>query len=274
MRRPQRLLLILMLISTGCANNSLPRGTSDPQTIVLRLSRGNFPVLVYEPKGEIKGTLLFGSGDGGWKIWEERACRSLALDGWRVIGWDCRQYASDRFVPYGAQILGRDLQTMVSVGIGGRSQGKPVFYGGYSTGAEQAVSGSAWMLSRQGASECLPRGLLLVAPGERGRYGITEADLIGMTPHGVGSFGLADLASSLGQIPIAQIHGTLDPLDSTKWFEGSGKNQIHHRIIMIQGNGHFFGNADEFFQVEVCKAADWLLQCSQASFSSSKRNCP
>ena len=153
MRRPQRLLLILMLISTGCANNSLPRGTSDPQTIVLRLSRGNFPVLVYEPKGEIKGTLLFGSGDGGWKIWEERACRSLALDGWRVIGWDCRQYASDRFVPYGAQILGRDLQTMVSVGIGGRSQGKPVFYGGYSTGAEQAVSGSAWMLSRQGASE-------------------------------------------------------------------------------------------------------------------------
>ena len=95
-----------------------------------------------------------------------------------------------------------------------------------------------------------------------------------MTPRGVGSFGLADLASSLGQIPIAQIHGTLDPLDSTKWFEGTGKNQIHHRIIMILGNGHFFGNADEFFQVEVCKAADWLLQCSQASFSSSKRNCP
>lgn len=101
-----------------------------------------------------------------------------------------------------------------------------------------------------------------------------------MTPRGVGSFGLADLASSLGQIPIAQIHGTLDPLDSTKWFEGSEKNQIHHRIIMIQRNGHFFANADEPFQLELRKAADWLLRCSQASSassassSSSKRNGP
>jgi len=237
----------------------------------MRLTRGDFPVRVYAPKGEIKGTLLFGSGDGGWKIWEDCACQSLALDGWRVIGWDCRRYASDGFVPYSAEILGRDLQTMVSVGIGGSSRGKSVFYGGYSTGAEQAVSGAAWMLSQQGASECLPRGLLLVAPGERGRYGITKADLIGMTPRGVGSFGLADLASSLGKIPIAQIHGSLDPLDSTKWFEGGEKNQIQHRIIVIQGDGHFFGNADKSFQLELCKAADWLLSCSQAS-SSSKRN--
>ena len=244
------------MAGAACARNPLPEGSRDPETIVLKFTRGDFSVRIYDPKvpvgGEPKGTMVFGSGDGGWKTWEELSCRSLALRGWRVIGWDCRKYATDELGPYDAEVLGKDLQRMASRSGGGG----PLIYGGYSTGAEQAVAGAAWALShKESGSFAVPQGLLLVAPGERGRYGITQSDLIGLTPRGDGSFSLADLAPMLGTLPVIQIHGTLDPLDSTSWLS---LLKGPHRLIEIKGGGHFFGNADPGFQETLGNAAQWL----------------
>jgi hypothetical protein len=258
-----RLLLILCLIGAGCAKNSLPEGSHDPETIVLKLSRGDFSVRIYQPKGVFagapKGAVIFGSGDGGWKIWEERACRSLALDGWHVIGWDCRKYAEDDLGPYDADVLGWDLQTMASLS-GEASRAGTLIYGGYSTGAEQAVAGAVWALSHKGSgsSRC-PQGLLLVAPGARGRYGITNSDLIGIMPRGAGSFSLVELAPQLGKLPVVQCHGTLDPLDSTAWLSSL---RGPHLLSEIKGAGHVFGDADPHFQEILRNAARWLLEHS------------
>lgn len=74
----------------------------------------------------------------------------------------------------------------------GAGDAVPVWYGGWSTGAEQSVAAAA-------CANRLPQlvGLLLAAPGTRGRYGITSSDLLGGTPTGPDSFALADMVMPL-----------------------------------------------------------------------------
>jgi hypothetical protein len=134
-----------------------------------------------------------------------------------------------------------------------------LLYAGYSTGAEQAVAAAAKSASGK-VDAPRPSGLLLIAPGSRGRYGITFSDLMGLTPRGPGSFSRADLAPELGSIPVFQIHGTLDPLDSTSWLE---LLRGEHRLVSLPGTGHFFGDADTTFLDALTKGAAWLHKASR-----------
>ena len=244
--------------------------------ISLDLKRGKFPVRCYEPQGAPKAILVFGSGDGGWKSWEEKAARGLASAGFKVIGWDCRAYAAK---PYDASGLGADVAQMAKEGlkraardgITGEKVPIPLFYGGYSTGAEQAVGAAASNLqhressvggAKEEISQYCPSGLLLVAPGERGRYGITLADLLGRTPRGPTSFALKELAPRLGTIPVAQIHGSLDPLDSTEWLQFL---KGPHRLNTLSGFGHFFGDAGTDLRKTLVEDAEWLVRQSSSS---------
>jgi hypothetical protein len=101
---------------------------------------------------------------------------------------DCRKFADSR--TYDQARLGAGFHAAVEA-VRKRSdadESTPVWYGGWSTGAEQSV-----------AAACADRpahlvGLLLAAPGSHGRYGITTSDLLGKDPEGPGSFALADLA--------------------------------------------------------------------------------
>jgi type IV secretory pathway VirJ component len=259
-------LLALLVIQSDCSKGPMT-GIGGPPTVTLQLTRGDFSVRVYEPVVPVKSIIVFGSGDGGWKDWEEHACRALSLAGHRVIGWDCRRYADK---PYDVAILGTDLRRMSlaglknSMGHGPPAKGDPlpVLYGGYSTGAEQAVAAAVWSAGNSAPPAAnysiAPAGLLLVAPGERGRYGITTSDLMGIKPHGPGSFSLGDLAGQLPDLPVAQIHGTLDPLDSTDWL-ASLRGPVH--LVTIAGTGHFFGDADAELQRGLVESASWILSC-------------
>jgi type IV secretory pathway VirJ component len=222
-------------VISGCVDSRPALGDSSCIE-VLPLTRGDFPVRVYNPAGDPRGTIVFGSGDGGWKIFEDRSSLALSRAGWRVIGWDCRIYADKRCGPYDREILGRDLNIMAHR----FSSNGVVLYAGYSTGAEQAVAAAAWSVER-GHS---PDGLLLIAPGSRGRYGITGADLMGLTPRGYGTFSLAELAPALATTPVIQIHGKMDPLDSISWLTSL---RGEHRLVTLAGTGHFFGDADPVF---------------------------
>jgi type IV secretory pathway VirJ component len=249
-------LLIVLLVALGCSRKTLPEGSKAPAMISLKLARGSFSVRQYEPPSKPKALIVFGSGDGGWKLWEERTSLTLALAGFRVMGWDCKVYAAK---PYDAEILGRDLQKISQAGVGSDSPKIPIFYAGYSTGAEQAIAAAAWSMT-QGKSThsslLTPQALLLIAPGERSRYGITLTDLMGFSPRGKGSFTMSDMASLLQSLPVAQIHGAFDSLDSTEWLR---QLKGHHRLYTIKDVGHFFGDADEDFLMIVVEAARWLL---------------
>ena len=259
LRRGGGLLCVLTLWGglAACARPNLPEVGHSERLVTLKLVRGDFLVHCYEPEGDPKAVLVFGSGDGGWKHLEDQVARTQIQRDCRVIGWDCRAYAKEL---YDEAVLGEDCARMAAFGAGSiksaaTAPALPIFYGGYSTGAEQAVAAAAWSV-RQKAGRS-PSGLLLVAPGTRGRFGITWADLMGVTPRGAGSFSLKECAPAMGSIPVAQIHGTLDILDSTEWLSSLAGPQ---HLATLGETGHFFGDADERFQKTVSQEVSWLLK--------------
>ena len=103
-------------------------------------------------------------------------------------------------------------------------------------------------------------GLLLVAPGSRGRYGMTTSDLLGLDPTGEGSFGLADFADQLDPLRVAQFSAGLDPLDDTSWLSSLG---TPHRVFNLERTLHDMGGAGEEFQAKLDEALQWTLSSKQ-----------
>ena len=172
-----------------------------------------------------------------------------------MAGVDFARYAEKDF---SQEVLAADYAVFVSelakrCGSGDASGEKPVLYGGWSMGAEHALAAAA---SRTGRVAAL-KGLLLVAPGERGRYGLHTADTLGLTPRGRGTFALADFAPALGGLRLAQLHATLDPLDSTDWFAGRG---LDLRLWKYPRGFHDFDGAGPEFLALMDKAIVWLLK--------------
>ena len=61
-------------------------GAFGGQEVFLKLPRISFPVRIYEPEQRCRGLILFASGDGGWKEFEDKICRYFASQGfaWSV----------------------------------------------------------------------------------------------------------------------------------------------------------------------------------------------
>ena len=226
-------------------------GSFGGQETVLKLPRMSFPVRIYEADKRCRALVLFASGDGGWKAFEDKICRYLASQGLCVVGWDCRKFADPG--SYDQKILAAGFAAALDEAsrING-VRDVPVIFSGYSTGAEQAVAAAA----------AIPRppklvGLLIIAPAERGRYGITMPDLMGIKPLGKGSFGLSDLAPAMTGLRVVQIHGEHDPLDSTEWL---GHLDTPHRLMTYPDGWHFFKDGPPDFLKLLADAIDWILK--------------
>ena len=226
-----------------------------PVTEPLALERGAFEVAWYLPADgqPVRGFFVLGSGDGGWSYWETRMARHLVQNGWAVAGVDFASYAA---TDYKQVILAADLARLVTE-LGRRTglpvDGQlPVVYGGWSMGAEQSLPAAAVRAMRP-PGLC---GLLLVAPGPRGRYGLRMADKLGITPTGKGTFGLADFAPKLRGLKLAQLHAGLDLLDSIDWHEGLA---INLRLWTYPRSFHDFSNASDDFLALTDEALDWLV---------------
>jgi phosphatidylglycerol lysyltransferase len=217
---------------------------------LLKLPRMSLPVRIYEAEQNCRGLILFASGDGGWKEFEDKICRYFASQGLCVVGWDCKKFA-DRGL--------YDLTTLASGFAAAVEEAKllcgigdlPIIFSGYSTGAEQAVA----------AATALPRqpeliGLLIIAPGERGRYGITMSDLMGIRSTGEASFGLSDLAPKVKGLRIVQIHGEHDPLDSTEWLQHL---DTPYQLKTYPDGWHFFKGGPPDFHKVLGDGIDWIL---------------
>src|SRR4051812_3913152 len=62
-------------------------------TITLSLKRGPFGTYHFVPAGAARALVLFGSGDGGWGLLENRVCSILAAQSIYTVGIDCNKYA-------------------------------------------------------------------------------------------------------------------------------------------------------------------------------------
>ena len=88
----------------------------------------------------------------------------------------------------------------------------PVIYGGWSSGAVQAVPAAAYKNRPKSLT-----GLMMFGADSRGRYGLRDSDLIGKTPTGPGTFGLAEFTKDVAKLRVVQFHGGADFMASASW---------------------------------------------------------
>ncbi|MDB6079815.1 MAG: hypothetical protein JWO82_3562, partial [Akkermansiaceae bacterium] len=239
MRFFQRLFL-LIFVFCGLAK------AAEPEIKTVDLARAPGKVHIYKNTDKPVAMIVFGSGDGGWTDWEEQMCQWLSDAGWWVAGMDCYNYAQK---DYDQDLLRNDFQVMA------RSleapEGTPLYYGGWSMGAVQAVAAV-------GERDKRPKdldGLLLFSCGFRGRYGLREIDTMGISPTGENTFALNEFNDDVKDLRIAQFQGGADILSSTAWIKSLQETTA---LYELPGYDHGFGGPEDSFRPHLLRALGWL----------------
>lgn len=231
----------------------LPRNfTGAGEPLPLELPHGPFEVLYFNGDAQPVGIIILGSGSGGWSSWEETVAKHLVGKGYAVGGWDCRKFA-ERASYDRAELVAGFAAAVRAIGERADVSEVPVWFGGWSTGAEQSLPAA----DREACPDLV--GLLLVAPAARGRFGLTQSDLLGMEATGPGSFALADYVPNLAGVRVAQFAAGLDPLDSTTWYPGK-KESSDYRIFWLPHELHDMGGAGPKFLKLLDEAMAWTLE--------------
>jgi phosphatidylglycerol lysyltransferase len=244
--------LLHLLLPRNFAGGGVP--------LPLELASGPFQTLYYCGPAAPKGVVILGTGDGGWSYWEERVAKHLAERGYAVGGWDCRKFADTRKFDHAELIAGFNA-AVEAVKARSRAGDVPVWFAGWSTGAEQAVAAAATSDRHERLA-----GLLVAAPGTRGRFGITTSDLLGVLPEGPGSFAMTDMARELGKLPVVQFAAGLDPLDDVDWIASVPGP---HRVVVLEATLHDMGGAGDEFLQDLDEGMAWTLD-GMAGFDGSQ----
>ena len=256
-RRILLVIQIILLLPIGwfLYHMFMPRhfSSKEAEVLPLHLTSGPFETLYYEAEYP-RGILIVATGDGGWSNqWEEPVELHAAAAGFAVGGWDCRKFADTR--KFDQAKLAESFNAAVAAV---RKKAKlsadcPVWFSGWSTGAEWAVAAAA---SPERDKHLL--GILAVSPGDRSRYGISESDLLGLRPAGPDTYALADFAPALHGLRIAVFSGGLDPLDDTKWLD-SLDAATPHKLVNIPDATHDMDGAGDRFMTEFDMAIQWMI---------------
>jgi len=262
------LLLAVTLIVCGSTGRSAPADEDGPlphEKIPLSHA-GEAMLRIYEPdEMPPRAIFIFGSGDGGWSPWEDVISHWLRDAGVYVVGWDFFRYATGNsrelkegpYKPddkdYTAEKVGRDMAAMARMAqkrCGGDDV--PVIYGGWSSGAVQALPAAA---SRERPKSLA--GIMLFGADRRGRYGLRAADLIGKTPTGPGTYDLLEFNKALAGLRVVQFHGGADFMASDTWIQTL---KTPHALYEIPRANHGFdGPSEEIFRPVLEAGVDWLL---------------
>lgn len=247
------LAVVLALFTKFLLHLLLPRNfAATGEMLQLPLAGGPFQVPYYCGPQAPKGIIILGTGDGGWSYWEENTATYLAKNGYAVGGWDCRRFADTRKYDYAGLCAGFEAAVVAVRNRCGGPDSLPVWYGGWSTGADQSVAAAT--------SSDQPKhliGLLLAAPGTRGRYGITAGDLLGADPTGPDTYALADMAPKLAGLRVVQFMAGLDPLDDEEWLANDPGPKLY---VKLPGMLHDMDGAGPVFLDKMNEAIGWTLQ--------------
>ncbi|HVJ45678.1 MAG TPA: AcvB/VirJ family lysyl-phosphatidylglycerol hydrolase, partial [Luteolibacter sp.] len=253
-RSPLRILSILFFLTAAFLHAATDELAS------VELSRGEGTVHLYRGAPPPKAVIVFASGDGGWTDWENEMAGWLADAGWWVAGLNCRAYAEN---DYDGDLLAEDFQRLAK--STNAPANVPVFYGGWSMGAVQAVAAAGVEHDPNLA------GVLLFSCGSRGRYGLRLKDELGIAPTGEGTFGLNEFNGSLNGLRIAQFHGGADFISSTAWIRSLDQTTA---LYEIPGYNHGFDGPDPKFKPQVVRALGWLLGDDSLAPETSHRALP
>lgn len=235
---------LLLLFCPGLSSQVFAEESSSKNIL---LSRGELEVHIYQPKQPPLALMVFGSGDGGWTAWEDQVCTWMMEQGWLVAGVDFRTYATH---DYDENVLGYDFAEIVEHVTPTGAQ-LPVFYGGWSMGAPQAVSAAA----HEGHPAHL-KGVLLISSGARGRYGLRTKDELGIAPTGDGTFGLTDFRDEMADLRVAQMQGGADFISSSAWIYSLTSTKA---LYDLPGFNHGFDGPSDEFKPHLLQAMAWLM---------------
>ena len=256
----RRILLVIQLVLLApilwfLYHLMMPRNYTNgtAEVLPLLLSSGPFETHYYAAKNP-KGILIVATGDGGWSgQWEEPVALHAAAAGYAVGGWDCRKFADTRTFDQAKLVEAFNAAVAAVRTRAGLAADCPVWFTGWSTGAEWSVAVAA---SPDREKHLV--GILAAAPGDRSRYGISKGDLLGAEPEGPGTYALAELAPAIRGIRVAQFAGELDPLDDTQWL-ASLPNETPQKLVEIPGASHDMDQACDRFLAEFDMAIQWML---------------
>lgn len=257
LRRALLIIQILLLLPIGwfIYHVLMPRGYSSKkaEALPLNLSSGPFETLYFEAKHP-KGIIIVATGDGGWSgQWEEPVALHAAAAGFAVGGWDCRKFANTRSFDQAKLVEAFNAAVDAVRKRAGLAADCPVWFTGWSTGAEWSLAAAA---SPEREKHLI--GILAAAPGERSRYGISQGDLLGLKPAGPDTYALADLAPALHGVRVVQFVGELDPLDDVEWIKSMGAATPRKQVV-IPGAPHDMDRAGPRFMSEFDMAIQWTL---------------
>ena len=248
-------LLLLIPILWFIWHLLVPRNFSSnkAEVLPLDLSSGLFETLYYAADHP-KGIIIVATGDGGWSgQWEEPVALHAAAAGYAVGGWDCRKFADTRKFDHAKLVEAFNAAVGAVRKRSNLPEDTPVWFTGWSTGAEWAVAAAA-----SGDREKHLVGVLSAAPGDRSRYGLTKSDLLGMQPQGPDTYALADLAPALHGVRLVQFAGELDVLDDTGWITKMHP-ETPHKLVSLPATPHDMGGAGRRFLSEFDMAIQWTL---------------
>jgi hypothetical protein len=251
-----RLYVSLNTVSPVMSRVVVPQPQPDRVAETLALKRGDFTVFRYVPgQAEFaaypRAVIIFGSGDGGFDGWEDRVCKALQADGYEVLGFDCNVYAK---TDYDLDTLQADMNTIAQSSLLRYGSPPPLILGGWSMGAEQAVPAAGGPHPPAGLT-----GLLLISPGNRGRYGLRVPDRWDVPPTGPGTFALEDFSHRLDGLRVAQWDGNLDLLDSKTWL--ASLTATHKEFDFPYGLHDYNGASDDFLTA-LKQSIAWILSPS------------
>lgn len=259
-------LALLALPSRLSAQDSEEDGDEPPvPRATVALSHVSAVVRLYEPdETPPKAIFIFGSGDGGWSPWEDVIARWLRDAGVYVVGFDLHDYSEK---DYTQDLLGQDMAKLAADAAERCNGGDaPVIYGGWSMGAVQAVAAAA---TKYRPPHLV--GLMLLSADNRGRFGLREADELGMTPEGPGTFGLSDFSDAVKDLRVAQFHGSADFMASMAWIQTL---KSPHALYVVPGANHGFDGPDDSFQEWIQKGLNWTLGDDSAATPPPVRELP
>lgn len=264
---PPRLLTVLCLF-LHCICLHAAATTEDPDDtaitkLKITLTHGGETMLrIYEPDDlPPKAIFIFGSGDGGWSPWEDQISVWLRDMGVYVVGWDFERYAMKVDAATGEkehddftkEDVGCDHALMANAALEriGKSD-VPIIYGGWSSGAVQAVPAAAWKDRPKSLV-----GIMLFGADSRGRYGLRDSDLVGKTPTGPGTFALTEFSKAVENLRVVQFHGTADFMASTSWIRTLKSPRALYEIP--RANHGFDGPSEEFAEDYLPRGVEWIL---------------
>ncbi len=243
-------LALTAVIAWEAVQLAAPNGSTG-KTVMVQLTRGEFPVLQFAPHHKKPVALvLFGTGDGGWSGFEEAVAKTLQQHGYETIGVDFNRYAK---TDYSLDILQRDMDTLADHFRQKYSwDPPPVIMAGWSMGAAQAIATAGGPHPPRGLV-----GVLLLDPLRRGRYGLRLADQADVIPTGANTFATADFSKTMGNLRIVQWHASEDPIDSTAWLQTL---TAPHREFVFAQTGHYYNRDRDDFLTQLIRSISWIVE--------------